>query len=98
MPLQWHFIGFIDMKSKHFSNALRDSSLFVRPAETLALNVCWFASEECKYKKGNHNGGHDDFLLNCNIACKKHSADVTLTAPRFSHALLQENFTSKRWF
>jgi len=28
-----------------------------------------------QYKKCNHNGGCDDFWLNCNIGCKKHAAD-----------------------
>jgi len=98
MLLHSHFIGFIDIKCKHFSNALRDSSLYIRPAETLALNACWCRSETRKFEKRNHNGGHNNFLLNCNIACNKQTTDVALTASRFSHAFLQENFTSKRWF
>jgi len=32
--------------------------------------VCWCTSEVCKYKKRNHNDGHDDSLLNCNIGWK----------------------------
>jgi len=59
--------------------------------------VYWCTSEACKYKKGNHNGSHDDFLLNGSIGCKTHSADLALTASRFSQALSQENFASKWW-
>jgi len=33
--------------------------------------VC-MKSVYCKYKNGYHNGGHDNFLLNCNVGCKKH--------------------------
>jgi len=29
----------------------------------------YIRAEACKYKKRNLNGGHDDFLLNCNIGC-----------------------------
>jgi len=112
-----HLIAFIDVKSKHFSNTLRDSNLYVincihqlvasslknwatgcifymrassvvllresvsqsKVATRLLLNVCC-ASEACKYKKRNHNGGHDDLLHNCNIVCKKHTADLALIA------------------
>ena len=49
-------------------------------------------------KNRNHNGGNDDFLLNCNIGCTKHTADLALIASRFSQALSQETFTSKWWF
>jgi len=31
------------------------------------LNLCWCVPEACKYKKRHWNGGHDEFLLNCNI-------------------------------
>jgi len=56
----------------------------------------WLCTPEaCAYKKRDHNGGSDDFLLNCNIAWKKHTADLALVASRFSHALEEENFTSK---
>jgi len=37
-------------------------------------------------------------LLNRNISCKNHTAEILLAAPRFSQALLQEPFTSKWWF
>ena len=30
------------------------------------------------YKQRSHNGGYDDSLLNCNIDCKKHTADRAL--------------------
>ena len=59
--------------------------------------MCWCTSEAYKYNKRNHNGGHDDFLLNFNIGCKKHTADLALTASWFSHALLRENLTIKWW-
>jgi len=36
-------------------------------------------------------------MLNCNINCKQHTADLALIASRFSQALLQESFTSKWW-
>jgi len=48
-----------------------------------------------KYKKRNHNDGHNDFLLNCSIGWKKHTADLALKASRFSQTLLKESFTSK---
>jgi len=32
MPPQWHVIAFNDIKSKHFSNALRDSTVFTLSA------------------------------------------------------------------
>jgi len=41
------------------------------------------------------NGSHNDFFLKGNIACKKHIADLALIASRFSHALLQKNYTRK---
>jgi len=68
-------------------------------ATQLRLNLRWCTAEACKYKKRNHNGRHDGFLVSCNIGCKNHTADDTaLTAPRFSHSFVQENFTSKWWF
>jgi len=36
--------------------------------------VCWCTSEAHKYKKRNHNDGHNDFLLNWDKGCKKHTA------------------------
>ena len=59
---------------------------------------CWCTSEACKYRKRNHNGRHDVFLLNCNTDYKKQTSDRAVTASRFSHAFLQENFTLKWWF
>jgi len=71
----------------------------VNVATWLRLNVCWCTSEACKYKKSNHNYGHDDSLLNCNIGWKKHTADLALTniASRSSQTLSQESFTRKWW-
>ena len=60
-------------------------------ASRLRLNVCWCTLEVCKYKKRNHNGGHEDILLKCNVGCKKHTADLALMASIFSQAFLQEN-------
>jgi len=36
-----------------------------------------------------------DILLNCNIGCKKHTADRALIALRGLPVVLQERFTSK---
>jgi len=36
----------------------------------LRLSVCGCTLEVCKYKKRNHNVGHQDFLLKCKIGCK----------------------------
>jgi len=60
--------------------------------------MCCCTSEECEYKKRNHNDGHDDSLLNCNIGGKSiYAADFALIASRFSQTLLQENFARKWW-
>jgi len=40
--------------------------------------VLVYISTYVNIKKRNHNGGHDDFLLNCNIGYKKHTADLAL--------------------
>jgi len=71
----------------------------VKVATRLRLNVCWCTSEACKYRKRNHNDGHDDSLLNCNIRWKTHTADLALTniAWRFSQTLSQDSFTRKWW-
>jgi len=58
---------------------------------------CWCTSEACKYKKRSRYGSHDDFLLNCSICCKKHTAYCALLASRFSQTLWQEGFASKWW-
>jgi len=47
----------------------RKSVSWSKVASRLRLNVCWCTLEVCKYKKHNHNGGHEDFLLKCNIGC-----------------------------
>jgi len=51
-----------------------------------------------KYQKRNRNGGHDDFLRNCSIGCKKHAADRALVALRFSQMLLQESLRANDGF
>jgi len=43
-------------------------------------------------KKRNRSGDHDDFLLNCNIGCKKHTTNFVLIASRFSQALFQKTY------
>jgi len=50
-----------------------------------------------QYKKRSHIVGRDDFLLKCNIVCKKHTADRALLALRGLLAPLQESFMSKWW-
>jgi len=57
---------------------------WIKVASRLRLNVRWCTLEVCKYKKRNHNGGHDDFLLKCNVSCHKYTADLALITPRFS--------------
>ena len=47
-------------------------------------------------KKRNHDD-HNGFLLNCNIGCKKHTADLALKPSRFSQSVLHERFMSKWW-
>jgi len=61
--------------------------------------VCWCVQKAWKYKSGYHNGGHDNFLLNCNVGCKKTqpNEEHALIAWRFSQALLKKGFTSKWW-
>jgi len=41
-------------------------------------------------KKRNHNGGHDDFLLNCNIGYKTHTADLALMTSIFTNAFARK--------
>jgi len=48
----------------------RKSVSWSKVASRLRLNVCLCTLEVCKYKKRNHNGGHQDFLLKCKIGCK----------------------------
>jgi len=54
--------------------------------------VCWCTPETQKFEKRHRNGGHKD---NCNIGCKRHTADLALKSSRFSPGLLREIFTSK---
>jgi len=68
----------------------RKSVSWSKVASRLRLNACWCTLKACKYIKRNHHGGHEDFLLKCNIGCKKHTADLARIASRFSQALLQE--------
>jgi len=46
-----------------------------------------------KRVKRSRNGGSDDFLLNCNIDCKKHTTYLALVALSGLLALLQEKFS-----
>ena len=57
---------------------LRKSMSQSKVATRLQLNVCWYTSVACKYEKRNHSGGHNEFLLNCNSGCKKHTARLAL--------------------
>jgi len=65
-------------------------------ASRLRLNVCWCTLEVCKYKKRNHNGDHEDFLLKCHIGCKNvWCRSCTYSSEIFTSAFAR-NFTSKR--
>jgi len=66
----------------------------------LQLNVCWcrLHQQRVNINKRNHNGGCDDFLINCNIDCKKHTTDLALIASSLSQAVWQGNCTRKWWF
>jgi len=57
---------------------------------------CWI-SEAREFKKCNRDGGQVGFLLNWNIGCTRHTADLALIASRLSQALLHESLTSKWW-
>jgi len=59
--------------------------------------VWWCTPEARKYRKRNHNDGHNDFLLNWNTGCKKHTANLVLNPSRFSSSVLHERFISKWW-
>ena len=48
----------------------------------------------CKYKKRNRDGGHD-FLLNWNIGCTKHTADLALMASTLSSAFARKFYKQK---
>jgi len=48
----------------------RESVRWSKVASWLWLSMCWCTLEVCKYKKRNHNGGHQDFLLKCKMGCK----------------------------
>jgi len=79
-----------------FVDPLRESVSWSKFATGVRLKACFCTSEMCKYKNRNHNDGHDDSLLNCNIDSKKHTADLALTASRFSQTRWQESF-SRKW-
>jgi len=85
------------MRVQFVEALLRKSVSSSKISTPLLLNLCWCISEACKYKNRNHNGGHDNFLLNYNIGWKKHTADLALIATGFSQGLLQEIFMSKWW-
>ena len=79
---------------KKFWRPLSQSKVVTR----LRLNVCWWTSEACKYKKRNRDGDHDDLLLNWNIGCTKHTVDLYCTESiQIATSAFQESFTSKQW-
>jgi len=85
-------------ESINLHNTLLQERVSSRKVATrLRLKVCWCTLEARKYEKHNYYGGHDNFLLNCNIGCKKHTAHLALTALRFTQTLLQESVMSKWW-
>jgi len=62
-------------------------------ATRLRLNVLVYMSRCCvNIEKRYLKGGHDTFLLNCNIVFKRPTADLAFVPSRFSQALLQESF------
>jgi len=52
--------------------------------------VYWCVSEARKYKKRNHNDGHDDLLLNCKVGWKKHTANLALIEHRDFHKRIRK--------
>jgi len=56
------------------------------------MKVCVGVRQKRVNIKRKHNVGHDDFLIKCNIGCKKHTAYRSLIALSFSQALLQWKF------
>jgi len=63
-------------RTKKFGDPVLEQSCYLASIK----RVCVWTSEACKYKKRNirSDGGHDDFLLNWNIRCTKHAADLAL--------------------
>jgi len=61
------------MHASFVEDLLEKSVSEVKVATWLRLNVCWCTSEACKYKKRNHDSGHDDSLLKCTVGCEPHT-------------------------
>jgi len=76
-----------------FVDQLRESVCQSKVTTRLRLNVRRCTPEARKYRKRNHN----DFLLNWNIGCKKHTVNLDLKPSRFSSSVLHERFISKWW-
>jgi len=53
--------------SEHITSDVETSEVAALVGTQLRLNVCCCTSDVCKYEKSNHNDGHDNSLLNCNI-------------------------------
>jgi len=71
-----------------FVDLLQESVSQSKVAARLRLNVCWCISEACKYKKRNHNNGHDDSLLNCSCSWleKSYCSSCTYSIEIFTNA------------
>jgi len=80
-----------------FVDQLRESVSWSKVATRNRLNVCWCTPEARKYRKRIHNVGHNDFLLNWNTDCKKHTANLALKRSQVSSPVLHERFISKWW-
>jgi len=48
--------------------------------------LVYIRSVQIGYKKRNRKGGHDEFLLDYNTGCKKHTADRALGIEIFTNA------------
>jgi len=79
--------GFTSYMRASHADLLWESVSYRKVTTRLSLKVWWCTSEVRKYKKRDHNATNGNFLLNCNIAWKKHIADLALVASRLPHAL-----------
>jgi len=70
-----------------YADLLPESVSYREVTTRLPLKVWWCTSEARKYKQSDNNAASDNFLLNYNIAWKKHTADLAFVASRFSHVL-----------